>query len=360
METYSLTPGLYLGMVISMQRLLTTRSLGIAWLLICGFSLVADDDWESTHLVWNFGLVTSCDIGPPPYPKLYFRNEPMFEPRKYDNVKSGDIVWIQSQFASEFYDQVLPHIDVPFVMVVSEGDNSFPTDCLTPDQVEKLLANENLIHLFAQNCDYQGHSKKISRIPLGIDFHTVAYKNDLGGWGMVGSAKNQEAILVENLQQAPPTSQRIPRAFIDFQHSDTMHASFKRYLQFGEDRASIFKTLLTSGVVDYGEWMNRKALWRTKREYAFSISPHGNGYDTHRTWEDLALGCIVIVKSSPIDPLYDGLPVIIINDWNEINETNFQRWVIEYGDVSTNPSYREKLTNQYWMDKIKKMAQPYR
>ena len=97
----------------------------------------------------------------------------------------------------------------------------------------------------------------------------------------------------------------------------------------------------------------RNQLWRAKGEYAFSISPRGNGLDCHRTWEDLVLGCIVLLKTSSLDPLYEGLPVVIVKNWSEITEENLALWLEEYGDAFTNPSYREKLTRAYWINKIK-------
>lgn len=99
--------------------------------------------------------------------------------------------------------------------------------------------------------------------------------------------------------------------------------------------------------------MPRTELWKRKGEYAFSISPHGNGLDCHRTWEDLVLGCIVIVKTSSLDPLYEGLPVVIVKDWSEVTKENLKKWLALYHDASENPAYRKKLTNAYWLRKIR-------
>lgn len=299
-------------------------------------------------------------MGSPKNPRHYFSHESTLHPEYYQDIKSGDIVWIAPHLVSEFYEKIFPAIQVPCVLVISDGDASFPSDCLNLKLFEEMLAQNNIIHIFAQNCDYRGLSKKISPLPIGIDFHTVAYKGTTGGWGIIGSPQQQESLLLDLLQEALPTHRRKCRAFVDFHHSDTMHGEFKRYLQFGEDRASIFMRILFSGIVDHGPWMPRNLLWQTKRNYAFSISPHGNGLDCHRTWEDLALGCIVIVKSSPLNSLYEGLPVVIIEDWNEITEKNLQKWLIQYADAFTQPSYRDKLTHQYWMSKILNAAHPYK
>ncbi len=61
--------------------------------------------------------------------------------------------------------------------------------------------------------------------------------------------------------------------------------------QFHENRSSIFKRVVATGLVDYAAGkLSRTETWVAKTQYSFSISPWGNGLDTHRTWEDLALG----------------------------------------------------------------------
>jgi hypothetical protein len=65
------------------------------------------------------------------------------------------------------------------------------------------------------------------------------------------------------------------------------------------------------------ERVTKNISFTNQIKYAFVISPHGNGLDCHRTWEALCLGCIVIVKKSPIDTLYTDLPVLIIDNWSD-------------------------------------------
>jgi len=335
------------------------------WLFLCATSTsfihtYGHMQWESSHYIWNFCLIASSDKGITRNPEEYFLTEPTFNKNRYKNIKSGDIVWIQCRFIPEFCKDILPGLKHSIVLLISDGDDSFPSDCNNNFDINILLNHPCIVHIFAQNCDYIGLSKKVSQIPIGMDFHTIAYKGTNGGWGEKGSPEQQEAILNTILKTLKPTSQRKKRAFVDFQHSDTMHASFQRYLQFKEDRSSIFQRLLLTGLIDHGPRIRRSNLWRKKGEYAFSISPHGNGLDCHRTWEDLILGCIVIVKTSPLDHLYKELPVVIINDWSEITANNMDKWLSQYGDAFTNPVYRKKLTNEYWLSKIKTIAQHYK
>lgn len=226
--------------------------------------------------------------------------------------------------------------------------------------MENFIDHPYIIHIFAQNNDYAGNSTKITHLPIGMDFHTVAYKGSSGGWGVKGSPKRQEAFLFNLMKKLKPTYERKLGAFVDFQLSDSLRGGFKRYLQFGEDRTSIFQKILKTGLIEYSTWMKRSDLWEMKGKYAFSVSPWGNGLDYHRTWEDLVLGCIVIVKTSSLDPLYEGLPVVIVKDWDEINIDNMKLWLDRYQDAFTNSEYREKLKNKYWFNKILKVAQPYK
>jgi hypothetical protein len=54
--------------------------------------------------------------------------------------------------------------------------------------------------------------------------------------------------------------------------------------------------------------------------YTFVLCPFGNGLDTHRAWEVLCLGRIPIIQKSPLNKVYNNLPVIEVDDWSCINE----------------------------------------
>jgi len=57
------------------------------------------------------------------------------------------------------------------------------------------------------------------------------------------------------------------------------------------------------------------------------VAPRGNGWDTHRLWEALYLGCVPIVESGPLDALYNQLgggAVLIVKDWAKVTEASLQ------------------------------------
>jgi hypothetical protein len=76
----------------------------------------------------------------------------------------------------------------------------------------------------------------------------------------------------------------------------------------------------------------------------------GHGMDCHRTWEALMLGSVVIVKKSQLDSLYEDLPVLIVNDWDEITQELLNTTLLSFKDKTFN---YDKLTLKYWINKIK-------
>jgi hypothetical protein len=97
------------------------------------------------------------------------------------------------------------------------------------------------------------------------------------------------------------------------------------------------------------EKVTRQVSWERQIEYAFVLSPRGNGRDCHRTWEALILGCIPIVKMSPIDSLYDDLPVLCVRSWSDISESLLADTIERFRHRSFS---MEKLTLSYWTKKM--------
>jgi hypothetical protein len=51
----------------------------------------------------------------------------------------------------------------------------------------------------------------------------------------------------------------------------------------------------------------------------FVLSPPGNGIDCHRTWESVYFGAIPVIKKGMLaESLYDSLPILAIDEWDEI------------------------------------------
>lgn len=81
----------------------------------------------------------------------------------------------------------------------------------------------------------------------------------------------------------------------------------------------------------------------------FVLSPEGIGIDCHRTWEALMLGSIPIVKKKLPSSLFDGLPVIQVDDWSEINQNRLMD--IAHSVMSKKFNFSPLFLN-YWSKKI--------
>jgi hypothetical protein len=327
----------------------------VAVFLLLGSVYCFSNDFQVDGLVndfiWSVELARETDRGlPSPHSFDMMASENVtFNPERYRSIAPGEFVWVHPKILKRFVTDILPGIEHPFFLLISNSDATFPTDFSKEFNIQDLVDNKKILHIFAQNSVCKDLLHKVTPIPLGLDFHSLE-------WRKTQTPAEQEKDLTALLASFQPTRQRIKKAFVDFQHSDTLQlGNQRRYLETGETRQEIFNRLLPTGLIDYAtKKLHRRVLWQTKGAYAFSVSPQGNGLDCHRTWEDLILGCIVIVKTSGLDPLYEGLPVVIVKDWSEITSENLDKWLEQYSDAFTNPNYRTKLTSKYWKEKMRK------
>jgi hypothetical protein len=81
----------------------------------------------------------------------------------------------------------------------------------------------------------------------------------------------------------------------------------------------------------------------------FCICPRGNGLDTHRLWESLYLKTIPIVIYHSHFANMTDLPILFINDWNEVTEDFLN---IKYQEMSKKQYNLEKLKIGYWENVI--------
>lgn len=90
-------------------------------------------------------------------------------------------------------------------------------------------------------------------------------------------------------------------------------------------------------------------------DHYFVISPRGNGLDCHRSWESLYLNRYLVMKRyHGLEQLFEDLPVVFVDNWNEVTEELLQNKLIEFKNKLFN---YEKLKFSYWIkfieDKVK-------
>lgn len=303
--------------------------------------------FEPTHYVWSRGLALLCDVnGGLDFIKKQKGGKPpiRFDPALYADIAEGDLVWVRHIALPQFTREVLPAIRHRFALVSGDEDWGIPSSY---DDAERLLDCDRLVCWFTQNCDGTDTSGKISGIPIGLDFHTIANRYK---WGhFPATPAEQEAGLRDLVARMPKTVDRRLRVHADF------HFNRHKVQRWGDTREDVKAILEENPLVAFQQRkVRRYELWKQKTEYAFIASPHGNGLDCHRTWESLVLGNIPIVKRSSLDPLYEGLPVVIVDDWREITRPRLEAWLTEHGPRFDEPEVGERLTNRYWIAHMRK------
>jgi len=231
----------------------------------------------------------------------------------------------------------------PFVLVTGNEDTTMIED--TKEKAEAICNSPNLIHWYTQNLT-KHDNHKLSIIPIGLDYHTIAeHKAGYEWWGAKETPVQQEKYLI-NLEKLP-FEKREAKIYCNF-----LQSIRGRY--GGKDRKEALEQISDELLVKEEDKLQRNNTWKNMVNYAFVLSPHGNGLDCHRTWEALALGCIPIVKKSPIDKLYEDLPVLIVDNWSDVSKDLLLHTIEEFKNKSFNTN---KLNLSYWINKIKNSQQ---
>lgn len=297
---------------------------------------------RNAQLVNSRSILFACDVHPDdprsshantdyldsiiPKLKTYFALQPGNHPPS---------IYVQSDGLAYFTKEVLPKIDRPFILI--SGDSDLPINHSTlGSHLDTLLNNLYLVKWFAQNRDVD--APKISTLPIGINIHNL-WSNPLewgGGFILPTLQELQLQTIAENALSFLSREQKI---FCNW------HFSLDR-----ADRRDCLEKIDKSICFFQPEPRPMVETWEMQSQFQFVLSPHGAGFDCHRTWEALLLGCVPIVKAAKINDLFEGLPVVAVNHWQEINPSFLENAAQEIARKTFN---LEKLSMRYWKSQIK-------
>jgi len=255
-----------------------------------------------------------------------------------------------------FIQEYAPKIQIPYVIVCGDGDLTMFRETVPnhPNQFVMFMLNPNIRGLFSQNMDIQGCRvfleekitklwnadaavfkannnaqqtlenaiqttlAKLKQIPIGLDYHTIS-ANPRHPWVIPSPSSSsfqgitpveQECVLIRQIRAGMnPFYQRKIRIY-----SNVMLCP-DRF----NDRIGAITAIPSKLISQQTTFIPRTTTWTNMLEYAFVLSPFGNGMDCHRTWEALLCGCIPIVRSSVFNELFEGLPVLIVDKWEDVS-----------------------------------------
>jgi len=257
---------------------------------------------------------------------LFAISESTDVPQTYP-VRDGETIYINTTAIPNFVTYYLPHIENKFVLVSGDTDATIPDDYKS--EVNTILNNKYLLKWYAQNS--KKVTDKLIQLPIGLDIHTLLISSK---WGKLQSIEEQEESI-----------DRIKNMNIIKQNKCYSNFHFGMSGRYTYDRQDAVNQISKDLIFYEPKPVSRIESWENMVKYKYVVSPLGNGLDCHRTWEAIILGCIPIVKKSELDTMYDGLPVLIVNNWSDITQNLLDNFKPEYRNI-------EKIYMKYWINKF--------
>jgi len=230
------------------------------------------------------------------------------------DIQNGDIIFLKGDFVKFFMKNIHPKIINRYKLIVHNSDAEF------------LVSNfdDKIIRIYAQNVN--SVHKKITPIPIGLE--------------NLHLQKNGKVKLFEKYRS------------IRYSKSNKIFYGFNSATNpIVRNRA--LEALNKSQLAEEGDdWYSPAEYLEKLNTYKYVASPEGNGLDCHRTWEAMYLGTIPIVTKSNLTCFFQklGLPILIIDDWNE---------VIDFDDDFIERFYKEnysKFSSKYlWFEVWEKL-----
>lgn len=261
------------------------------------------------------------------YADFILDQDTSFDPAQ---IPLAAIIFVQIDHLGIFFKDYHSKITNPYILLTHRCAGEHDDDPI-PDKYIKWVDDPKMIAWFSQNIDRIGHPK-LKHLPIGL-----ANQIHLHGDITVVS----KCIKKYNI----PSLERKKLLYLNFMlsHPERSHVANL----FKKAKFCTIKSDHVAHIYNAGE--KPQDYLKDLAEHCYVLSPRGHGLDCHRTWEALLMGCIPIVRSSTLDPLYENLPVLIINQWEEVTEEFLYQ---KYSEIINKTYNLEKLYAPYWLNQI--------
>jgi hypothetical protein len=240
-----------------------------------------------------------------------------------DLVKDGDTIFLSPNplLISFFFKEVHPFIKKKYILVTHNSSRS------VPGEFYHYLDDDKLIAWFGLDCDNNSNPKFIP-IPEGIANQYWPHGN------------------IKTLTQALQHINKTERPWLVYLNGSKTHKERSEVANFFSDKPWCIK----GQHKPYSEYLKDVA------QAKFILCPRGSGIDCHRQWEAMLLGTIPIIKHSTIDSVFEGLPVVLINEWSEVTEEFLKKTYT----LMKNQSFKmDRMFAEYWLHKIETLKKSF-
>ena len=296
-------------------------------LLFSGFIFSINSDLSNQYCqrvnyssICDFSYANNSDSG---VGAAVFKNSTPFNPK---NVFPGNTIFVTGHSIDNFFREVDPLIEHPYILLCLYG--GLKKEYLDNPHVIACFANDsggpddpNAIHLH----------EKVTMLPIGLSRdERLHHEND---------ALNQA---FESLR----TKQKTKLLYMNFSLHHWAHWRHKLYNDFKD-----------KPFVGLGSKKPFMGYMQDMSDYKFALSPSGDMYDCYRHWEAIMVGTIpIILKHYPVCEILKDLPVLIVNEWDELTENFLEK---KYVEITSKEYDLSKLYLKYWVEKINMIKDTY-
>lgn len=252
-------------------------------------------------------------------------------------VKEGDTIFLMDWYLPWFIRDVHPNIHHRYILVSNDTDGWHPDPGIDSQEVKKILYDPKVAAWFCKNSIISNHPK-LFQIPVG-----------------------QNIIYWDNFHEDLEKKHLID--LVTRKNFEKSHLIFLNLTVRNDGhRDVIYNLFRNKPYVFFKELgINRMTFWDELAKSMFTFCPPGIGIDTVRHWEAFVLNSIPVMVHTPLDNLYEGLPCLYVDRWEDVNEN----LLVKKYDEITDQIRQGKLSNEkaffdYWWNKIKDVQKQVR
>lgn len=264
-----------------------------------------------------------------------------------EDAFQGNIFFVRTDFILDYIEQLTFH-KTPFILITACNDDhcppylKYPPDQRTHDLVDTFLKSSKLIRWYCKNPCVQ--HPKICALPLGPKWQWKTTR-------FFGEDKTEHTRIFETFGKTPHknfTDPVLKQNLLFFNFSQTTNNPL--FSPHKNIRHTCKSILLKH--FEYHPNTPFETYIKNLSSFKFCMSPPGRGIDTHRTWEALMVGTIPIVFSTTLDPLFKDLPVLIIQNTEELKTITPEFLENKYKEFQNKTYNFDALYEPYWTQKI--------
>jgi hypothetical protein len=236
----------------------------------------------------------------------------------WTQLQDGDTIYTHTFYADQLFEKLEKLYPLEFKVITHNADT--PADFPPPDNVYWFTTNVAIRY----NGPTLGFGSNIRSIPIGIE-------NDF--W-----LKDKKHIMESKF-----VNQKRYRNLVYVSHNIKTNP-LKRQKAYDVFRGVDYATVeMGANGQGFDNYINNVY------NHPFVVAPEGNGIDTHRVWECLYMRTVPIVVRNINNSFYTDLPILFIDDWDEINEKFLFDSFMEMSRKEWNMA---KLNFEYWKKEI--------